>query len=156
MYINQYLINVWKIALVSFFNLYHCMPVINLHIINMHVFAEGRDNNYYIFCSDALMKKEPELIDIYQMFEGYEAQYFLVGEGLNVTVRDIIYNPHMPREALSMVFQRWKDKNKEVTWDRVIEVCKTFSELGKVHSNIKHFLLSQKAYDRYFEKPDRK
>ena len=103
------------------------------------------------------MKKEPELLDFYKVFKGYEAQYSLVGEGLNVTTRDITYNPQKPKEALSIVFQRWKDKDKEVTWDKVIEVCDTFSdELGKVLSDIRCFLASQKAYDRYFEKPDRK
>ena len=113
--------------------------------------------NYYTFCLDALMKKEPDLLDIYKVFTGYEAQYFLVGEGLNVTTRDITYNPHKPREALSIVFQRWKDKDEEVTWDRLIEVCETFSnELGKVLSDIQRFLKTQKAYDRYFKKPDRK
>ena len=103
------------------------------------------------------MKKEPDLLDIYKVFKGYEDQYFLVGQGLNVTTRDITYNPHKPREALSIVFQRWKDKDKEVTWDKVIEVCDTFSDvLGKVLSDIRDFLASRKAYDRYFKKPDRK
>ena len=103
------------------------------------------------------MKKEPELLDIYKVFKGYEAQYFLVGEGLNVNTRDITYDPRKPKEALSIVLQRWKDKDEEVTWDKVIEVCDTFSdELGKVLSNIRDFLASQKAHDRYFKKPDRK
>ena len=103
------------------------------------------------------MKKEPDLLDIYKVFKGYEAQYSLVGEGLNVTTRDITYNPQKPKEALSIVFQRWKDKDEEVTWDRLIEVCDTFSdELGKVLSDIRRFLASQKAYDRYSKNPDRK
>ena len=103
------------------------------------------------------MKKEPDFIDFYKVFKGYEDRYLLVGEGLNVNTTDITYNPRKPEEALSIVFQRWKNKDKEVTWDKLIEVCETFSnELGKVLSNIRHFLASQKVHDRYFEKPDRK
>ena len=103
------------------------------------------------------MKKEPDFIDFYKVFKDYGDRYSLVGRGLNVNTTDITYNPRKPEEALSIVFQRWKNKDKEVTWDKLIEVCETFSnELGKVLSDIRRFLASQKAYDRYFEKPDRK
>ena len=126
----------------------------------MH-YTQTENNNYLSHLDKkpenqtVLMKKEPELFDIYKMFKGYEAQYLLVGVGLDVTTSDIIYNSRTPKDALTIVFERWINENKEVTWDKVIEVCKSFSELGKVLSNIKHFLSSQEAYDKYFGKPDR-
>ena len=103
------------------------------------------------------MKKEPDFIDFYKVFKDYGDRYSLVGRGLNVNTTDITYNPRKPEEALSIVFDRWKGKNKEVTWDKVIKVCNAFSdELGKVLSGIQHLLASQEVHDKYFKKPDRK
>ena len=103
------------------------------------------------------MKKEPDDRDLLSVFNGYYNQYPLIGVGLDVSVTDLpLNNPQMTTNNLIMVFQRWKAANNEVTWGKIAEVCDSFSEqLGRVHSNLLEYLSSQKAHEKYSQKPDR-
>ena len=90
--------------------------------------------------------KEPDNYNLLIIFKDYEHQYKLVGTGLGVNVADLKDDPERPTNPLITVFDRWKAANNEVTWGKIVEVCKNFSqELGRVHSNLLKYLSSQKA-----------
>ena len=90
--------------------------------------------------------KEPDNYNLLIIFKDYEHQYKLVGTGLGVNVADLKDDPERPTNPLITVFDRWKAANNEVTWGKIVKVCKNFSqELGRVHSNLLKYLSSQKA-----------
>ena len=103
------------------------------------------------------MKKEPDDCDLLSIFKGYYNEYRIIGVGLGVSVADLpLYNPQMTTNYLIIVFQRWKAANNEVTWGKIAKVCDSFSEqLGRVHFNLLEYLSSQKAHEKYSQKPDR-
>lgn len=103
------------------------------------------------------MKKEPKILHFLKVFKGYEHRFKIVGMGLEVHIEDLNYDPLEPTNTLSLVFQRWKNKNEDTTWGKIVEVCDFFSdELGKVKFNIREFLSTQDAYDKYLKKQDSK
>ena len=92
------------------------------------------------------MKKEPKDADLFVVFKDYENQYTLIGSGLDVNVAGIRYDPEDPTECLRLVFWRWKQKNRNVTWEKIEQICKKFPDrLGKVHSNLQKYLSSDDA-----------
>lgn len=102
------------------------------------------------------MKKEPNVYHLLKIFKNNEHQYSLVGIGLEVYTADLLPLPHMTMSNLSTVFDRWKTKNKDVTWGKIEEICKDFDkDLGRVHYNLQDYLSSQEAHDKYSKEPDK-
>ena len=70
----------------------------------------------------------------------------LIGTALDVQVNDLLSIPGAATNNLILVFQRWIDSNKEVTWRKVLQVCDNFpNQLGKVKADVKAFLSSDRA-----------
>ena len=69
------------------------------------------------------------------------SHYSIIGIGLDVTVSDLPALPSMTTSNLTIVFQRWINSNKDVTWEKLLQVCDDFpSELGKTKADIQKFL----------------
>ena len=106
------------------------------------------------FCVDLLMKREPDTADLLKIFSGYEYQYSVVGIVLSVNVADLLPLPQMTTNNLITVFQRWKDRNEDVTWGKISKVCEDHkAKLGRVLSNLLEYLSSQEAHEKYLEEP---
>ena len=68
------------------------------------------------------------------------SHYSLIGIGLGVNVADLQPLPTMTTSNLTIVFQRWIDSNKDVTWEKLLQVCDDFPEqLGKMKADIQKF-----------------
>ena len=103
-------------------------------------------------CLD-ILKKEPTLADFLKIFVGYEHQYVSIGASLDVNVADIVYNAATQKNSLSSVFERWIKKHKDVTWNRVMQVCEDFpDDFGKVKSSLEEYLSSEEARKKYLDK----
>lgn len=91
-------------------------------------------------CLD-ILKKKPTLAEFLKIFVGYEHRYELIGASLDVKVADIVYDAVAQEKSLRLVFERWIDKHKDVTWNRVMQVCEDFpDDFGKVKSSLKEYL----------------
>ena len=100
------------------------------------------------------MKKKPDDADLLKIFSNNEHHYLLVGICLAVNVADLLQLPQMTTNNLIIVFQRWKERNKGVTWGKIAKVCEDHKDkLGKVLSNLLEYLSSQEAHEKYLEKP---
>ena len=67
--------------------------------------------------------------------------YSIIGIGLDVNISDLQPLPTMTTANLTIVFQRWIDSNKDVTWGKLLQVCDDFSDqLGKMKADIQKFL----------------
>ena len=69
------------------------------------------------------------------------SHYSLIGIGLDVDVSDLQPLPTMTTSNLTTVFQRWIASNKDVTWEKLLQVCDDFpDQLGKMKAEIQKFL----------------
>ena len=99
------------------------------------------------------MKKEPKNVDLLKIFDGCEHQYRMIGDSLEVKVTGIKYDAEAPKDSLRLVFERWREKAKDVTWKRIMQVCEDFSdEFGRVQSDLEEYLSSEKAREKYLGK----
>ena len=65
----------------------------------------------------------------------------LIGTALDVQVDDLLATPGAATTNLILVFQRWMDSNKGVTWKKVLQICEDHpNELGKVKADVTKFL----------------
>ena len=88
-----------------------------------------------------------------KIFKGFERQYKVIGDSLEVTVTDIGYNPEAPKDSLRSVFDKWRNKDMDVTWNRIMQVCEDFpDDFGKVKSSLEEYLSSEEARKKYFDK----
>ena len=92
------------------------------------------------------------LLDLLKIFDGCEHRYKMIGHSLDVIVTDIRYDAAAPKNSLRLVFQRWRDKNEDVNWERIMQVCEDFpDDFGKVQSTLEEYLSSEKAREKYLE-----
>ena len=104
---------------------------------------------------DDLMKKVPKDADLFVVFKDYEHNFKLIGSGLEVKVAGIKYDPEDPTECLRLVFANWREKNEDVTWKKISEVCDDFPDkFGKAQSNLREHLSTKRVYEKYIDKPD--
>ena len=102
------------------------------------------------------MKKEPNVYHLLRIFKNYEHQYSLVSIGLEVNTADLLPLPQMTTNNLITVFERWRTKNKDVTWGKIKEICQDFKDsLGRVQDNLQEYLSSQEAHEEYLKKPEK-
>ena len=78
-----------------------------------------------------------------QVFTPSASQYCIIGIGLDVAVADLIPLPNLTLKNLEAVFQRWIDSGKDVTWEKLLEVCDDFpDQLSRAKANLEKFLSS--------------
>ena len=95
------------------------------------------------------MKKEPDLSDLVKIFQGHEHHYMEIGNYLGVPCDDFQAIPH----KLITVFQRWRDRNEEVTWEKIAEMCQDLL-FSSIRDKALKFLSSEVAHNKYLGKPD--
>ena len=105
--------------------------------------------------TDLLMRKEPDLSDLVKIFQDREHQYMPIGVCLEVGI-DVLLS--LTRSSvtrkLPIVFQKWKDKDKEATWEKIVVLCDDLS-LGRARHDIMKFLSSEEAHEKYLERLDK-
>ena len=95
----------------------------------------------------------PKDTDLLRIFNGCEHHYGLIGTDLEVKVADIKYDADTAKDSLRLVFERWRERNRDVTWKRIIQVCEKFpDEFGRVKSDLDKYLSSEKAREKYLDK----
>ncbi|XP_019863570.1 PREDICTED: uncharacterized protein LOC109592598 [Amphimedon queenslandica] len=93
---------------------------------------------------------EVQKSDLIKLFQDSVAHYMLIGTALDVKVDDLLPIPGTATTNLILVFQRWIDSNKEVSWRKVLQVCDDFpNELGKVKADVEVFLSSDRAPNKF-------
>ncbi|XP_019862879.1 PREDICTED: uncharacterized protein LOC109591615 [Amphimedon queenslandica] len=105
---------------------------------------------------DLLNLKKPKVRDLHRIFtqSGVSHDYITIGVELDVQWRDLnVNNPALTGTNLCLVFDRWIQKNKDVTWKRILRLCKD-CQYGKVESEINVFLSSDEAHTEYGMEPD--
>ena len=81
--------------------------------------------------------------NLMQVFTPAASHYPIIGIGLNVAVADLIPLPNLTLQNLESVFQRWIDLGKDVTWEKLLEVCDDFpDQLGRAKADLEKFLSS--------------
>lgn len=82
-----------------------------------------------------------------------ECHWKTIGIALEVKVNDLIVEPNSAADKLGSVFERWRQKYEDVTWERIIQVCEDY-EFGRLRYAIFKFLSSHEAHSKYGSEPD--
>ncbi|XP_019856587.1 PREDICTED: uncharacterized protein LOC109585083 [Amphimedon queenslandica] len=97
-----------------------------------------------------ILDKKPQKGDLLRLFKSSFAHYSTIGTALNVQVDDLLQSPMSASDKLILVFQRWIDSNRGVTWRTVLQVCEDFpDQLGQAKAKVEGFLSSDRARDNY-------
>ena len=72
-----------------------------------------------------------------QIFNSSAHHYLTIGTGLGVYTADLMPIPGAASTNLNLVFQRWFDADRDVSWDTLIKLCDDYRDkLGKAKSNL--------------------
>ena len=97
-----------------------------------------------------ILKKPPGISDLTRIFKPYAHQYHIIGSALEVGIGDLMTSPIAADQKVILVFHRWIASNKEVTWEKMLEVCNDYpNELGKAKDNLILFLKSEWAHESH-------
>ncbi|XP_019852134.1 PREDICTED: uncharacterized protein LOC109582028 [Amphimedon queenslandica] len=102
---------------------------------------------------DVLLDMKPQMGDLNRLFDSSAAHHYLtIGIALGVKVDDLPPNPQSTTSNLILVFQRWIDSDKEVTWRKVLQVCDDYPhKFGLVKAEVEKFLSSDRACKEYLK-----
>ena len=95
-----------------------------------------------------MLKKKPLPEDFIKMFHSTSIYYAVIGEELGVDLADFVeMSPYVPSiNKLYLVFRKWEDSNINVTWEKVLEVCKEYPiRLHNAKANLIQFLSNAEA-----------
>ena len=85
-----------------------------------------------------------------KIFQSSAHHYKLIGTRLGVSVADLLQLPDMINNNLICVFERWIDRNIDVTWREIKQLCVDFpEELGKAKAELEKFMSSEDARKNY-------
>ena len=102
------------------------------------------------FFYTVLLDKKPEKSDLLWLFNSSAAHYMTIGTALAVRVHDLLPTPGTATTNLTIVFERWIDSNKDMTWRKIVQVCENYpNELGRVKAEVEGFLSSDRARNNY-------
>lgn len=88
--------------------------------------------------------KKCTLKNLMKIFNSFANHYEVFGIGLEVEVSDMQPLPTMSFHNLRLVFKRWIDLGKDVTWEKIMQVCDDFpDQLGKAKNALLKFLSSE-------------
>ena len=94
---------------------------------------------------------KPRQSDLQRLFEDSASHYSTIGTALDVKVDDLLHSQRSASDNLMLVFQRWFDANKGVTWRNVLQICEDYPDkFGKTKADVEGFLSSDRARDNYF------
>ena len=97
-----------------------------------------------------ILKKPPKKADLNRIFRPHANHYDIIGIALGVGVVDLMTSQSQNGEKLILVFEGWIASNNEVTWEKMLEVCKDYpNELGKAKNDLIIFLKSERARKSY-------
>ena len=103
------------------------------------------------------MNKIPKKADLLKLFAGASAHWQLIGTALDVDHADLMPLPGQTLNNLSMIFDRWFSKYKDVKWETICSMCECEAyaqQLGQTQAKVSKFLSSQKAHDTYIDTKD--
>ena len=102
------------------------------------------------------MKKIPQKVHLVKLFSGAAAHWKTIGDYLEVNHQDLdMQTGGTAQNNLSTIFDRWLNKYEEVTWEAISDMCSANTEvLGAVKAEVRKFLASDKARDKYLDTPD--
>uniref|UniRef100_A0A1X7TEL2 Death domain-containing protein n=1 Tax=Amphimedon queenslandica TaxID=400682 RepID=A0A1X7TEL2_AMPQE len=81
--------------------------------------------------------KELDMAAVIKIFGSSDDNYMTIGAGLNVKTTDLKPIPGTASTNLNLVFQRWFDADRDVSWGRLMKLCDDFPDkLGKAKSNL--------------------
>ena len=98
-------------------------------------------STFTLYFAADIEDKECTLKNLMVIFISSANHYSLIGVGLEVDVSDMQPLPNMTHDNLRLVFERWIDSGKNVTWRTIIQVCENFpDQLGKAKNALLKFL----------------
>ena len=78
-----------------------------------------------------------------QVFTPSASQYRIIGVGLDIDIAGLVSLPNLTLQNLEFVFQSWINSGKDVTWEKLLQVCDDFpGQLGRAKANLENFLSS--------------
>uniref|UniRef100_A0A1X7V986 Death domain-containing protein n=1 Tax=Amphimedon queenslandica TaxID=400682 RepID=A0A1X7V986_AMPQE len=101
------------------------------------------------------MKKIPTQRDLLRLFASDANQWQLIGGQLGVNHADLMPLPGQALNNLGMIFNRWLNAYRKVTWRTICNLCEDWpDQLGQAKDRIAKFLSSDRAHGEYGTKPD--
>uniref|UniRef100_A0A1X7TPK6 Death domain-containing protein n=3 Tax=Amphimedon queenslandica TaxID=400682 RepID=A0A1X7TPK6_AMPQE len=109
-------------------------------------------SDYSTWFDDAqdILDKKPKLTDLHRLFDSSAGDYMIIGAALKVKVDDLPPTPGTATNNLLIVFKRWIESNKGVSWRNALRVCKDYPDkFGRVMADVDKFLESDRACKEY-------
>ena len=84
---------------------------------------------------------------VLKIFGSSVHHFMTIGAGLEVKTADLHLMAGLPSTKLHEVFQRWFDKDSDVSWNRLKKLCDEFpDELGKAKSELLAYIGKLRIY----------
>uniref|UniRef100_A0A1X7TK72 Nucleoside phosphorylase domain-containing protein n=1 Tax=Amphimedon queenslandica TaxID=400682 RepID=A0A1X7TK72_AMPQE len=84
---------------------------------------------------------KPTKAALMKIFGSLDHHFMTIGAGLEVKTADLDFIAGPPNTKLQLVFQRWFDAGRDISWARLEELCDEFpDELGKAKSEVQAYI----------------